>query len=204
MDLKNTKVIAVVITSNSKAFAHLSDTQLLIGRVVDDVCSYEPYIVLTSGPPTYRFSGGNTKDKMLEIARKNLTKLLYCANYVIIDHHILRDIEGSKWLDNIRNEFSERVMCIADYYGLPRLLLEAWRRLIYSVLPLNNNWFLDMSYLGYGEAVMICRDIVNALIKELPRGITPSEDEIVKYLKEFREVFQNNYRSWIVNYSNSS
>ncbi len=186
--LEKSRVVGVVARLGSRTLVHLSDTQLLVDDVVKDVREHDPWILIVSGPPLYRYHGAS-RERLAEIARLNLAKLCSYADYVIVDHHLLRSVDGSMWLDEVRKEVGDRVMCVADFIGSPRLLLEAWREVLYETIPTNRRWFLEQSYTGCGEAIATYREIVEELVKNLPRETTVELDEVRRHLRELSTQF---------------
>ncbi len=179
---RKARVMAVKVGSESDSVAHLSDTQLLTDEVITKVRSWRPKVVITDGPPLYRLYGV-LKEKVASKALINASKLADYADYVIIDHHVCRDLDGAKWVDTLRSYIGNRVMSAADFMGMPRLLLEAWRKVLYEELPTRNDWFITSNYRGLGEALRTYGELIVRLIKELPKETTLTEEEVRKYLR---------------------
>jgi len=59
---------------------------------------------------------------------------------LILDHHLMRSREGKKWLDWVSSLADHRVICAADFMGLPRNLLEAERVIWYKKMPVPKGW----------------------------------------------------------------
>jgi len=177
---RGTQVLVVKVGEPPHSIVHLSDTQLLADGAVDKVRLWSPRVVITDGPPLYRLRGA-VREHVARKAIGNALRLANYADYVIIDHHIARSIEGMKWLDRLRREVGDRIMCAADYMGRPRLLLEAWRRVLYDVIPVPRNCFIIS---GFGEAVGSYGDIIEELVKEVPREVTLDEFEAKRVLKD--------------------
>ncbi len=176
-------VNCVMVKAGRKSILHLSDSQLLDPSIVGIVRNVQPTTVVVSGPPLYRYSG-RAKEVL---ARKSMALLLEIAkhsDYVIVDHHLLRCVEGSRWLDLAREVVGERVGCVADFAKLPRLLLEAWREKLYRYAPFPRKWFVELGYSGFGNPMDKCFDIVEFLTKCLPRGATPSDEDADKCLRD--------------------
>jgi len=180
---RGAKVFIVRVGWPGECVAHLSDTQLLVEGVIDKVREWGSRVIVTDGPPTYRLFG-NAKEAALKRAEEVLKRLAGLADYVIVDHHVARSVDGLKWLDRVRREVGERIMCAADYEGLPRLPLEAWRKELYEVFPEPNEWFVLRSYAGDGEAMREYGDVAFALLRELPLKRTLGGNEVLPVLKE--------------------
>ena len=180
---RSTRVMVVKVGEPPHSIVHLSDTQLLADGVIDKVRSWSPRVVITDGPPLYRLSGA-VRQSVARKAVSNALRLADYADYVIIDHHIARSIEGMRWLDRLRREVGNRIMCAADYMRRPRLLLEAWRRVLYNVIPVPRNWFIISEYSGFGKAISSYGDVIEELVKSIPREVTLDELEVKRILKD--------------------
>lgn len=130
------KVIVTRIKEES-VFVHASDLQLLNDGAVSKVLSLNPDIVLVSGPPLYLSKISN---KVFEIAWANALRLSKKVETLILDHHLLRNCEGIKWLERLSSKSENQVICGADFMKKPRLLLEARRRELYNNMPVPNGW----------------------------------------------------------------
>jgi len=135
-----TPVYTAFINMDSKIL-HVSDTGLLVEGVVELVKALKPDIVITDGPPIYRYlHNRRIVNSMLEVASRNLAKMTRYADKVIVDHHVHRCDEGYRWVKNIGKEHSG-VTSAAEYMLKKPLLLEAWRRTLYWFFPVSNYWF---------------------------------------------------------------
>jgi hypothetical protein len=118
-------------------FVHASDIQLLDDPTVDQVIDWEPDIVLAAGPPLYleRLSISRR-----EQARCNAVRLARSIDTVILDHHLMRSIDGTVWLHELCAAVGKKVYCAADFMGRPRQLLEAERARLYEEMPVPEKW----------------------------------------------------------------
>jgi len=66
----------------------------------------------------------------------------------------------------------------------PRLLLEAWRSVLYNVIPVPRNWFIITEYSGFGKAISSYGDVIEKLVKSIPREVTLDELEVKRILKD--------------------
>ena len=163
----NTTVLLVKITDGSKTFVHMSDTQLLCREAVETALSWKPDIIVTDGPPIYRWVKYMPKDKylrLLRLARANALKLADNADLLIIDHHPLRCWKGVEWLEHLRDR-ADNIVCAAEYMRKPALLLEAWRPLLYRFFRVDKKWF----HTRYKELVddTTFKSIASDLVREL-------------------------------------
>ncbi|MBE9567182.1 MAG: hypothetical protein IMF14_00700 [Proteobacteria bacterium] len=128
------------IEMDDGAFVHASDIQLLDDPTVDQVIDWQPDIVLAAGPPLYL-------DRLSKIEREcawhNALRLASNIDVVILDHHLMRSVEGVVWLDKLSAAVGKKVYCAADFMGKPRQLLEAKRAQLYNRMPVPDDWHDD-------------------------------------------------------------
>ncbi|MEE4252927.1 MAG: hypothetical protein V2I50_02680 [Desulfuromusa sp.] len=130
-------VMMTRIDLGNKVFLHASDIQLLDATTVDFIIAWKPDIVLAAGPPLYLEA---LPDEQRTAAWHNALCLAHNVDTLILDHHLMRDPQGLKWLDNLSVEAGKRVYCAADYMGRKRLLLEAERTQLYETMPVPPQW----------------------------------------------------------------
>jgi predicted metallo-beta-lactamase superfamily hydrolase len=118
-------------------FVHASDIQLLNDEAISQILSWRPDIVLVSGPPLYLHK--LTEDDMKR-ALRNALDLSQKVATLIIDHHLLRSLEGAEWLERLSLKAARSVTCGADFMGKPRMLLEAMRPQLYQEMGVPDDW----------------------------------------------------------------
>jgi len=118
-------------------FVHASDIQLLNDEAISQIVSWRPDIVLASGPPLYLHK---LAVEDVEKAWQNALILSQKAATLILDHHLLRSLEGAEWLDRLSSKAPRNVVCCADFMGKPRILLEARRPQLYEEMPVPEDW----------------------------------------------------------------
>jgi len=128
------------IEMGSQVFVHASDIQLLDAPTVDRVIDWQPDIVLAAGPPLYL---DRLSEAELERAWNNAVRLAQSIDIVILDHHLMRSLEGAVWLDKLSRTVDRKVYCAADFMGRPRRMLEAERTQLYEEMPVPENWHDD-------------------------------------------------------------
>ncbi|SHJ64513.1 Predicted hydrolase of the metallo-beta-lactamase superfamily [Dethiosulfatibacter aminovorans DSM 17477] len=133
----NGNVMMTMVDDGDSVFIHASDIQMFSEDTVDEIIRLKPDIVLASGPPIYLTD--RMKDKK-EIVWKNSLKLAGNAGTLILDHHLLRCDEGIVWIEKLSELSGNRVMCAADFMGIERHMLEAWRSMLYEDIPVQENW----------------------------------------------------------------
>ncbi len=162
-------VIATLTDAGSIRILHAPDIQLLPQKLVEIVLEIKPEVILTDGPPIYRYlSDLETVKELLSHAEKNLCKLCRVANKIIVDHHLLRCNEGYEWLKEQKKRFMKigcEVCSAAEYMGQKPLLLEAWRKTLYEIMPFDNKWFTPEH--KYKETLISCMRVYKLFMNEL-------------------------------------
>ncbi|MBS3762155.1 MAG: hypothetical protein KGZ25_02510 [Planctomycetes bacterium] len=135
-DSNQGNVMMTRIQEANQVFVHASDIQLLDEEAVQKILSWQPTIVLASGPPIYLNIGLAKK----ETARRLGRMLAQGTETLIIDHHLLRCLGGIDWINDMSRTTGNRVVCAADFMNRPRDLLEARRSELYELQPVPENW----------------------------------------------------------------
>jgi predicted metallo-beta-lactamase superfamily hydrolase len=123
-----------------RVFVHASDIQLLDAATIDRILDWAPHWVLAAGPPLYL---GQLDAGLRARAWDNARRLAAGVDALILDHHLMRSLEGLAWLEDLSSEVGKRVVCAADFMGRPRELLEAQRRELYAAMPVRAGWHAD-------------------------------------------------------------
>jgi predicted metallo-beta-lactamase superfamily hydrolase len=119
---------------------HASDIQLLDDATIDCILDWQPDWVVASGPPLYH-PGLDARQRAR--AWFNARCLAAEVSTLILDHHVMRSLEGEAWLEKLALETGRRVYCAADFMGRPRRLLEARRRELYAAMPVRPGWHAE-------------------------------------------------------------
>ena len=130
-------VMMTRIEDGSDIFVHASDIQMLNDAAIEKILTWQPTIVLASGPPIYLPT--LTREKKEKALHRTL-QLARQVDLLILDHHLMRSREGEKWLDHVSSLTRNKVICAADFMGHPRSLLEADRVLWYNKVPVPKGW----------------------------------------------------------------
>lgn len=128
------------IEMGKQVFVHASDIQLLDDTTLNHVIDWQPSIVLAAGPPLYLNRLSKVEQNR---AWNNAVRLAENINVVILDHHLMRNVEGTAWLDRLSETVAKKVYCAADFMGRPRRLLEAERAELYARMPVPEGWHDD-------------------------------------------------------------
>ncbi len=137
---KRGTVMMTRINLGDKVFLHTSDIQLLDPATVNFIIAWQADIVLAAGPPLYLET---LTDELRTVAWQNALRLATTVDTLILDHHLMRDRQGLKWLDALSAEAGKQVYCAADFMGRKRLLLEAERAALYETMPVPASWHED-------------------------------------------------------------
>jgi predicted metallo-beta-lactamase superfamily hydrolase len=135
-------VIMSKIEGKGFTFVHASDIQLLDEKTIEIIIDWKPDIVLASGPPLYHYPPTLSKTQS-ETAWKNAMELSKNIDSLIIDHHLLRSVEGIKWLEKLKCYAKNKIYCAADFMTREPIFLEAWRKELYEWLPVSKDWHED-------------------------------------------------------------
>lgn len=130
-------VMMTRIEEGNEVFVHASDIQMLSDEAIEQILSWQPTLVLASGPPIYLPS--LTWQKREGALRRTLM-VARRIDRLILDHHLMRSKEGEKWLDWVSSLTEHKVSYAADFMGQNRNLLEAERLLWYKKMPVPKGW----------------------------------------------------------------
>jgi predicted metallo-beta-lactamase superfamily hydrolase len=130
-------VMMTRISEGDEVFVHSSDIQLLDREAVLEILAWKPTIVFTSGPPLYLSQHVPEASKE---AFENALLLAENVDTLILDHHLLRSLEGYSWLKELAKQVENRVLCAAEFMGKAPELLEAQRKTLYEKLPVPPGW----------------------------------------------------------------
>ncbi len=132
--------VSVIMTKvvDGDTFVHAPGIQLINDKAVYMIVDWHPDVVLVDGPPLYLHQRFTRKQAMK--AWKNAKLLSEHVKTLIIDHHLMRSLEGIKWLGELSRETGKRIICGADFMGKRRLLLEAIREELYRKMPVPQDW----------------------------------------------------------------
>ncbi len=131
-------VIMTIIDIDGYRIMHASDTQGPIDyEALQYIVENKPDVLIISGPPTY-LKGYRVRGDDVERGLANLEGIVSNMNSgstIIVDHHMLRDLNYRDYLENIyrlARERNVRVLTAAEYMGVEIELLEAMRRRLWG------------------------------------------------------------------------
>ena len=133
-------VIQVAFNEKGKTFLFSSDIQgVNLEESVDFFLSQNPEIIYLDGPVTYPLGDSKSK-KRLEKALDRINRIIEKTKVVkvIIDHHLLRDLQWREKIESVFNCARRRGVMIqtaAEFRGEENNLLEARRKQLYENDP---------------------------------------------------------------------
>ncbi|AKB74959.1 hypothetical protein MSLAZ_1698 [Methanosarcina lacustris Z-7289] len=130
-------VMMTRICEGNDVFVHSSDIQLLDREAVLEVLAWKPTIVFASGPPLYL---SHHVPEASKEAFENALLLAQNVDTLILDHHLLRSLEGYRWLKKLAGKVENTVLCAAEFMGKKPELLEARRKILYEKFPVPRGW----------------------------------------------------------------
>ncbi len=131
------KVIMVYISEGKENFFFGSDAQNLADpEALKWVVEKNPKFMIIDGYPTI-FIGWKMSKSSFEKSQHNLKTAIEKtqAKTIILDHHILRDINYKskmKEVFELAEKLNKKIVTAAEFYGLKNLFLEAWRKDIHT------------------------------------------------------------------------
>ncbi len=136
-DGHTTETVVMTRIEDDGVFVHASDIQLLGDEAVSQILSWQPDVVFASGPPLYL---KRLSDRQTTTAWDNAVRLSQGVETLILDHHLMRNEDGAKWLNTLSLATGRTVICGADFMNQPRMMLEAGRRSLYQKMPVPEDW----------------------------------------------------------------
>jgi len=131
-------VLMCTIKYEDETFIHTSDVQGPVSeRTLNLILKEKPNAIYVSGPPTY-LEKYRIKEETLRKAKENLTKLARNVRLIIVDHHLLRDLDWKVWLQSAVGEAKmnkHEIMCVSEYLNKEHRPLEANRQMLYQQYP---------------------------------------------------------------------
>jgi len=101
------------------------------------ILAEKPQLLIIGGPPLY-LAGFRVDDLQIQRGLKNLETLAKTIPVVIVEHHLLRDVEWRKSAKQIfksARDFGNKVVTAAEFLGEENRLLEAERKQLFKDNP---------------------------------------------------------------------
>ncbi len=125
-------VLMLRVEEGGDSVGYSSDVEgPLDGRVVDFLCGSR--ITIVDGPPTYLVGRAYTREDV-DRAVDNLARLSRCVEVLVVDHHLMRDLNYPALFVRVSELSGRQPISAAELLGRQPSLLEARRRELYGVL----------------------------------------------------------------------
>ena len=126
-------VLMTTVKDESKTLIHASDVQGPVTKeAADYIIKQDPDLLIMDGPPTL-FLGWRFSTQHLTDAAENLIRIIKNTDCdVILDHHLLRDLNYKKRFSKPYEKYNEKISTFAEYLGKENNTLEAHRKLIWE------------------------------------------------------------------------
>lgn len=124
-------VVMVRVEEEGDVVSYSSDVEgPLEGYAVDFMCGSR--VAVVDGPPVYLVGRAYTRDDVTR-ARENLAHLVKCVEALVVDHHLMRDLNYWEFLREVSELSGRRPTSAAEFLGRSPNLLEARRRELYGI-----------------------------------------------------------------------
>ncbi|RLI24147.1 MAG: hypothetical protein DRO52_05945 [Candidatus Hecatellales archaeon] len=133
-------VVEVLVDDGGERFLFTSDVEgPSVREQAQFVLENQPNILYVDGPMSYML-GYRYSQQSLQESIKNLTQIVKACplKTLILDHHLLRDLEWKARMQRVLEEAKRRgvkALTAADYAGKPLEMLEARRKELYQKQP---------------------------------------------------------------------
>lgn len=135
-------VVEVLVREGEESFLFTSDVE---GPSLEDQVSFvlerRPRVAMVDGPMTYML-GYRYSRASLEASIRNLSRMLEVVETLVVDHHLLRDLEWRERINGLLErgrELGKRVMTSNELVGKPLDMLEARRKELYELHPVSRS-----------------------------------------------------------------
>ncbi|MEM0202806.1 MAG: hypothetical protein QXO16_01100 [Archaeoglobaceae archaeon] len=129
-------VLEVYLSDSKNSFLFSSDVE---GPIHEDQTAFilekKPEIVFIDGPMSYMLGYRFSRDS-LNKAIENLKRIAEVVETIVIDHHLLRDLNWRSAIGeaiSYAEQFSTKICSAAEFAGEKEDLLEARRKELYSI-----------------------------------------------------------------------
>lgn len=139
---------SLILTVETPEFnlVHAPDVQgPMYKESLDYLLSQEPDLLIVGGPPSYIDFKLDEGD--LENSKENLKALAKEVPELVVDHHLLRDIDYNDFLRPVKNaaeDSGNRLMVASEIIDEDPELLEARRKELHEEEPVDDEWYEDL------------------------------------------------------------
>jgi len=136
-DSKQGFTVSCAVQYEDEIFLHAEVQGPIEAETLRYFLAQNPTVIYVGGPPLY-LSGFRISETTLMQAKTNLLELAKNVSSIIIDHHLLRDLHWSEWLEPIYDAAKTSnhwIGTAADFSKKPTEILEAIRKNLYTNYP---------------------------------------------------------------------
>jgi len=124
-------VLMLRVEDGGDSISYSSDVEgPLTEYAVEFMCGTR--VAIVDGPPTY-LVGSAYRQEEVEKARDNLVALSRCVEVLVVDHHLVRDINYVSLFRDVARASGKTPITAAEFSGSSPNLLEARRRELYEL-----------------------------------------------------------------------
>lgn len=131
-------VLLLTIKRLNESFMYCPDVQGPISKETFAlILSEKPDVAMIGGPPLY-LAGFKVSEESVRLGISNLAKLTSVVRSIILDHHLLRDVNWRSFAAPAYEEASKnhsQILTAAESLGQPIRILEAQRQRLYESEP---------------------------------------------------------------------
>jgi predicted metallo-beta-lactamase superfamily hydrolase len=136
-DSKQGFVVASFVEYEDEIFGFATVQGPIVTDTLHYLQSFNPTILYVGGPPLY-LKGYRILETTLDLSRRNMSELAKSVPTLLVDHHLLRDVNWEQWLSPVYQAgfgSDHWVGTAADYATKPVEIFEANRKALYSKDP---------------------------------------------------------------------
>lgn len=131
-------VLMAIVECKGEKFMYAPDIQgPSCQETLQIILEEKPQVLMIGGPPLY-LAGFRVKQREISRAIRNLEVIVSRLPMVILEHHLLRDLEWQKRIKGVfevAEKVKHKVLTAAKFLGKKERLLEASRRQLYKEYP---------------------------------------------------------------------
>jgi predicted metallo-beta-lactamase superfamily hydrolase len=131
-------VLMATVEVEGEKFMFAPDVQGPISaKTLALILGEKPKMIMIGGPPLY-LAGFKIGDEQIEAGLRNLRKIVESVPWVIVEHHILRDLnwqESTRSIVENAEEKKHTMITAAEFTGKENAFLEADRKRLFADFP---------------------------------------------------------------------
>ena len=131
-------VVMVCVSDGEDSLVFTSDVEGPVNNYVTKfIKECSPRVVIVDGPPTYLIGTNYPQEALARSIELNRELLrVNTIEYLILDHHLLRDMNYKSFYEAVKSLHKEslpRILTAAEFMGKEPILLESRRRELYGL-----------------------------------------------------------------------